>query len=261
MESFYAGDFESVETVINALKEAYVQGEKQIRIVNHNKNSVSIISIPDQDELAALREITLEYQALTSAGCTLEDTESDKTIARFAEGLIELVDHARPDEPVRRSKQREDVEGELKQNLAVALLGEFWESIKRKHSFNESRKFQLVHYKTEELTRIFENAVKKGYIDSKTRKEDYLFFFDETYVCEPKGCILWKERLGWLALFLYNITSDVYVWGKASKTFMVFDMKKNQYVAVNKDSLRSLSNRERNARDNFGDDLMDDLLA
>ncbi len=261
MDSFSAGDFDSVETVIKALKEAYVHGEKQIRIVNHDRSKVSIVSLPEQEEIAALREICLEYKALTRAGFSLEVTDSDETVARFAEGVMELVDYARSDEPFRRSKQLEDVKGELKHNLAVSILGEFWESIKFKHSDSGSKKFQLVRYKTEELTRIFQNAVKKEYIDRLTRQEDFMFFFDESYDREPKGFIMWKQRLGLLSLFLYNLSSDIFVWGKASKTFKVFNMKTNQYEMVNKDSLRSLLSREKNDRDNYGDDLMGDLLA
>ena len=261
MEDYLAGDFESVQTVIEALKKAYVHGEKQIRIVRPDKKSVSIVSLPDQDELAAFREICLEYQALANAGLLLDDTGSDETVVRFAEGLMELVDLARPDDALRHSKRREDVRGELEQNLAVALLGEFWESVKRKHSDIASRKFQLVRYKTKELIRIFKNAVKQDYIDRSTRKEDFLFYFDESYSGEPQGYVLWKQQQGLLSLFVNNLTSDTYKWYKSARVFKALDLKTNKYVAIRKDSLKALSSRERNDRDNFGDDLMSDLLA
>ena len=243
--NLYFGDFENTEALLLAIREALEKGQDSIRIRYPQNNRLAIIALPDHNELLSFQQICTEYQELQSAGLTLKSNDEKESIEKFITGLQRLVESTEITVNTLRYKQPKDVELEIESQLGLAIR-DYWETIKRRNADMDSRRFQLVFYKTEDLKRIFNGAVKMEYLDKSTSEKDFLYLFDSNFRGVFNKPLLWTNKQTLLSVFIKGLTCDPYLWSKTAKSFRYFDIKLNKYVVPNPTNLRTDASREIN---------------
>ena len=97
--------------------------------------------------------------------------------------------------------------------------------------------FERVRFKDGQLTKLFDILLDNQWLDSRTNKEDFIYFFSGVGK-EPTKRLKWVERSVILSLFLKAVSLDSKLWLKASKIFLA-PSNSGQYLPVKADSIRS----------------------
>ena len=98
--------------------------------------------------------------------------------------------------------------------------------------------FEGVDYDEQQLRILCSSLVESHWLDSKTKVDDFVYFFSGNGSI-PTQRLKWMKETVILSIFLKEVTRDRYVWKKAAKIFLAPSRKDGRMYPVNATNIRN----------------------
>ena len=98
--------------------------------------------------------------------------------------------------------------------------------------------FEGVDYDEQQLRILCSSLVESHWLDSKTKVDDFVYFFSGNGSI-PTQRLKWMKETVMLSIFLKEATRDRYVWKKAAQIFLAPSRKDGKMYPVNATNIRN----------------------